>query len=49
MREFEAQEMGGLVDVVAVHQMILALLDYEVVDVTDGRAIYLSYESFIRK
>ena len=38
MGEVEAEEAGGLADVVAVHQQALSLIDDVVVDVADSRA-----------
>jgi len=38
MGEVEAEEAGGLADVVAVHQQALGLVDDEVVDIADGGA-----------
>ena len=38
LREFEAKQVGGFVDVVAVHQDALSLFYHEGVDVADGRA-----------
>ena len=38
VRILEAQEVGGFVDVMAVHQEVLALFNYEGMDVADGRA-----------
>ena len=35
MWELEAQEMGGFVDVVTVHQEVLALFNHEGMDVTE--------------
>ena len=35
--EFEAEEVGGFGDVVAVHQQALGLVDDVIVDVSDGR------------
>lgn len=37
VRELEAQEVGGFVDVMAVHQEVLSLFNYEGMDVADGR------------
>ena len=37
VREVKAQHAGGLVDVVALHQQALGLVDDVVVDVADGR------------
>ena len=36
--KFEAEEVRGFADVVAVHQQALGLVDDVVVDVSDGRA-----------
>ena len=38
VREFETEHMRGFIDVVSVHQEILALLDHERMDVADGGA-----------
>lgn len=38
MREVEAEEAGGLADVMSVHQETLCLVNDVIVDVADGRA-----------
>ena len=38
VRELEAQEMGGFIDVMSVHQEVFALFNHKGMDVADGRA-----------
>jgi len=45
VRELEAQHVGGFVDIVAVHQEVLALFDHERVDIAEGQRKTLSYMS----
>ena len=38
VRVFEAQQVGGLVDIMAVHQEVLSLIYHKGMDIADGGA-----------